>query len=336
MRQFFRRSRAWSKAVEGLDLLQIAGEDLKAVAGVDSGFFVYRRRLTEVPGRTDKYRVYAPWGVFAEHADTLPSVLEHGLKDRIRWLPFIERWTLFEDLPLSAQDPWRQYGVLELGVWPIVSYGRTCGAIIAGRTHSDSSLTLETSTALLDACAAHVSLALDLIFATQLAEEASQRDLLTGLLNRRGLEANLPSLIRSAATAGNHVVLGLLDVDDLKIINDTLGHPLGDQTLRQIADIIANNVRSNDIVARLGGDEFAVVLQTDVADADAPMERIRAAVEQQSTGSSVSVGGAVWGVDGHAFEECYRVADHRLYRCKRLTKTGEAEINRTGSPSFSP
>jgi diguanylate cyclase (GGDEF)-like protein len=76
------------------------------------------------------------------------------------------------------------------------------------------------------------------------------------------------------------LVLGLMDVDDLKRVNDHYGHWAGDAALRAIADLISRTVRSGDLVARLGGDEFAVVLQTDKPDAYAAMRRIQEAIER--------------------------------------------------------
>ena len=79
-------------------------------------------------------------------------------------------------------------------------------------------------------------------------------------------------------------------------------------------------MRVGDLVARFGGDEFAVLMQYDQADAFAARERIQRAVEEQSDGLSVSVGGAVWGLEGDSLEQCYAIADEQLYECKRLAK----------------
>lgn len=170
----------------------------------------------------------------------------------------------------------------------------------------------------MDFCSAQVSLALDLILTGRLAEEASRRDFLTGLLNRRGLKAKLPQLVQECQQSGRYLIFELIDLDNLKQINDSQGHLAGDDALCRIADIIRLHVRENDVVARLGGDEFMVLLQSEAPNADADAKRIRRVVEEQSSGLSVSVGGAVWGVDGVSFAQCYLVADERLYLCKGL------------------
>ncbi len=85
-------------------------------------------------------------------------------------------------------------------------------------------------------------------------------DELTGLLNRRGFEAELR---RALALARRHSEPGLLvyvDLDGFKMINDTYGHAAGDEVLKHVGRLLATNVRSTDFVGRLGGDEFAVLL----------------------------------------------------------------------------
>jgi diguanylate cyclase (GGDEF)-like protein len=91
-------------------------------------------------------------------------------------------------------------------------------------------------------------------------EGLSVTDELTGLLNRRGLLAQLDRAMAAARRGGPHGVLMMCDLDRFKAINDTHGHLIGDEVLCQFGRLLARNVRRIDTVARLGGDEFAVIL----------------------------------------------------------------------------
>jgi diguanylate cyclase (GGDEF)-like protein/PAS domain S-box-containing protein len=95
--------------------------------------------------------------------------------------------------------------------------------------------------------------------ASQLSWQASH-DALTGLANRREFESNLQQILLEAKLAKHEHILCYLDLDRFKIVNDTQGHAAGDQLLRQIADLLQNQLRPTDILARLGGDEFAILL----------------------------------------------------------------------------
>jgi diguanylate cyclase (GGDEF)-like protein len=94
---------------------------------------------------------------------------------------------------------------------------------------------------------------------TRLVHQA-HHDLLTGLPNRRMMEAHLSSLLRRAPVDQTHVALLYLDLDRFKLINDTLGHGHGDDLLVDVADRLRRNVRPDDLVTRIGGDEFMIVL----------------------------------------------------------------------------
>mgnify|MGYP005844139663 CR=1 FL=1 len=91
-------------------------------------------------------------------------------------------------------------------------------------------------------------------------ESLSMTDELTGLANRRGFERFLEQALCSARRHEESGVLGVLDLDGFKSLNDSLGHAAGDAALVEVAKLLKASVRSFDCAARLGGDEFAVVL----------------------------------------------------------------------------
>ena len=92
-------------------------------------------------------------------------------------------------------------------------------------------------------------------------ERMAQYDALTGLCNRSVLMSRLQSCLESPSGAEDFTALLLIDLDNFKEINDTLGHPAGDKLLIEVAERLEKCVRRTDTVARLGGDEFAVLLE---------------------------------------------------------------------------
>lgn len=91
-------------------------------------------------------------------------------------------------------------------------------------------------------------------------EQLSSTDDLTGILNRRGVKAKLGEVLAAAARHDDEGVLGFIDLDGFKGINDRHGHLAGDAVLRHVAQMLTKLVRTTDVVARLAGDEFAVIL----------------------------------------------------------------------------
>ena len=152
-------------------------------------------------------------------------------------------------------------------------------------------------------------------------ERLSVEDALTGLSNRRGFSARLADAL--ARDPGQVAVL-CIDLDDFKVVNDSLGHPVGDAVLAAIAQRLRGQVRSRDTVARLGGDEFAV-LMTDCSGPEPAMAlaaRLLAAIEEPvvvdgvSARVSGSFGIAVSSPGGADAMSLMRDADVALYRAK--------------------
>ncbi len=132
--------------------------------------------------------------------------------------------------------------------------------------------------------------------------ELSSRDALTGLANRRAFELALAREVDRVARSGEPALLLALDIDHFKRVNDTHGHPAGDQVIQAVATALLDSVRPMDLVARVGGEEFAIILPNCAnAFGETVAERVRRRVERmpvviapsgQQIGVTVSVGGA--------------------------------------------
>ena len=147
----------------------------------------------------------------------------------------------------------------------------------------------------------------------------SFHDILTGLYNRSYFEEELKRL-----DTGRQLPLGIItiDVDDLKLVNDTLGHQTGDQLLIDAAEILRGICRRDDIACRWGGDEFAILLPKTTKDsAERICNRIRKASQASEAGSvplSLSLGAAVKENSDQAMETVFREAEDAMYRDKLL------------------
>jgi diguanylate cyclase (GGDEF)-like protein len=142
---------------------------------------------------------------------------------------------------------------------------------------------------------------------------AAATDPLTGLLNRRAFGERCAHELARARRSGETFAALLIDVDHFKQINDRDGHAAGDEALVGLARTLTGELREIDSVARIGGDEFAVLLPgTGVAAARATAERLR-----ERAGVPISIGTAVYGIDGHTTDELARAADAALYDAKR-------------------
>jgi diguanylate cyclase (GGDEF)-like protein/putative nucleotidyltransferase with HDIG domain len=155
--------------------------------------------------------------------------------------------------------------------------------------------------------------------------EQAIRDPLTGLLNRRYLYEAFATELERSARYGSSGSIVLIDVDDFKQVNDTLGHTAGDGVLCEIGRIALGSIRSADSFARVGGEEFALILpETSQLDALIVAERLRRAVAAErilpDRTVTISAGVATWPEDGTVLEELEGKADAALYWAKRNGK----------------
>jgi diguanylate cyclase (GGDEF)-like protein len=158
------------------------------------------------------------------------------------------------------------------------------------------------------------------------AEEAEEKvqllavtDPLTGLGNYRRLVEALDAEVTRTGRTGRPFAVLLLDVDQLKKINDRYGHLIGSQALCRLADVLRVHCRAIDTAARYGGDEFALILpETTAAAARLVASRIRSrlATDSLQPPLSASIGVAVYPQDGETIEALLCTADRELYRVK--------------------
>lgn len=155
-------------------------------------------------------------------------------------------------------------------------------------------------------------------------ERESQEDSLTGVANRRGFTQRLAAEMEVSLAVGQPLTLAVGDLDHFKIINDRLGHTVGDKALCEIATLMRTQCRSTDLVARIGGEEFALVLPGMTRENAAHFcEALRCAIEYHDwymvhaeLSVTLSIGVAQW--DGSAdVAELLQVADTQLYSAKR-------------------
>ncbi|HSP39340.1 MAG TPA: bifunctional diguanylate cyclase/phosphodiesterase, partial [Frankiaceae bacterium] len=153
----------------------------------------------------------------------------------------------------------------------------------------------------------------------------AQHDPLTGIANRALLEDSVAEALTQSDADGVGCALLLLDLDNFKNINDTLGHVAGDKLLVEVAHRLVASVRPGDLVARLGGDEFAILLRDLVEPIEADqlatsmLERLRVPLMLEGLRISIegSIGAAVYPGDAEGVEGLLRCADVAMYRAKR-------------------
>jgi diguanylate cyclase (GGDEF)-like protein len=156
-------------------------------------------------------------------------------------------------------------------------------------------------------------------------------DALTGLPNRRLFEDRMASALERSRRTGTEMALLVIDLNDFKQINDTMGHHIGDLVLRRVASAFSERVRRSDTVSRTGGDEFSIILEEPTNREEAayvgkslqqllndPLE-----IEGRKVSIGVSVGIAIFPQDGLDAEALCIAADLQMYGAKRTARSSD-------------
>jgi diguanylate cyclase (GGDEF)-like protein/PAS domain S-box-containing protein len=170
-------------------------------------------------------------------------------------------------------------------------------------------------------------------------EQQANYDTLTGLANRSLLNDRLQTAIRTAAGYGTRLAVVFVDLDRFKFINDSLGHHVGDELLRAMAERLKSSVRDSDTVARLGGDEFVLLINghREPDAVAAVLERMLSDISQPWTipqgdfNVTCSMGVALFPDDGDNADTLLKHADSAMYRAKEKGRNNfqffTAELN---------
>ncbi len=195
------------------------------------------------------------------------------------------------------------------------------GAIVLSRRDRDA--WPESARRLVRGAASETAAALERAYSYRATEASASTDPLTGLPNRRYFD-EFSSLLSSRRRSGDALAVLMIDIDKFKGLNDTYGHPVGDEVLKSVAGAITAAVRDQDVPARIGGEEFAVLLRNTGPDVAHEIgERVRQAVRELDLadfgvpGVSVSVGVADATGPDEPIHALVDRADRALLRAKR-------------------
>jgi diguanylate cyclase (GGDEF)-like protein len=217
-----------------------------------------------------------------------------------------------EDLPVRS-----------IIIAPLILEDQALGALILSA--SNRSAFTQDDLRLLESFAATISAAINNSLLHSRMQRLAITDSVTNLYNRRGFYELARREIERARRFGHSLSVIMMDLDQLKTVNDTYGHAVGDQVLRTLADRLSQHVREFDILCRYGGDEFALLLpETDLFMASSVAERLRASIADEPIDTdggpvpiTISLGITKATPSTSNLEELLKSADRALYAAKQ-------------------
>ncbi|NTX06756.1 MULTISPECIES: diguanylate cyclase [unclassified Myxococcus] len=253
---------------------------------------------------------------FADNNGLVANVVRYGAPLPGRDLKAMDRQVIFDD-----ETQIRGLGALK--IFPLVAGDRILGTLVAGsRKKANFEQDVLRMIEVIAIQAAQAVLRAQLY---EQMERMATTDGLTGLFNHRTFQAKADEILAQARRYQRKCSVVLTDVDHFKSVNDTYGHPTGDQVLKGVARIIKSMARDTDVVARYGGEEFVIIMpETDAKGAFTISERIREAVKaevfQTEMGPlriTMSLGIATFPDHGMEKQQLIDLADQCLYHSKR-------------------
>lgn len=223
-------------------------------------------------------------------------------------------------------DAWRENDVLLV---PLMSGGKLVG-YLSVQNPRDGQLPQVDRIKTLEIFAAQAVMAIESAHHFEEIKRLTFIDGLTPAYNYRYFQETLEKEIHRHHRSGHQLALGMLDIDNFKLINDTFGHPIGDEILKGLVEELMKNARDTDVVARYGGEEFALIFpETPLTSARDAANRLRELIERRefpmpqlgrTLRVTVSIGVAVYPDDGKTSADLIAHADAALYFAKKNGK----------------
>jgi diguanylate cyclase (GGDEF)-like protein/PAS domain S-box-containing protein len=266
-----------------------------------------------------------PYLVDEHDAQPPPRPLKKGLTEYVlrTGQPLLAPPEVFDDLLARGEvEPVGSPSIDWMGA-PLKTSGRTFGAIVV-QSYTETTRFTEREMELLTFVSQHVAAAIESKRAEEQIKHLAFHDPLTDLPNRLLFQDRLTLAVAQSHRTGGGLAVFFVDLDRFKVINDSLGHSVGDQLLREIAVRLQALMWEGDTLARLGGDEFILLIPNilRVADAVRVAERILKSFKQpfdvggQELFITASIGVSLYPFDGQDAETLVRNSDIAMYRAK--------------------
>jgi diguanylate cyclase (GGDEF)-like protein len=266
------------------------------------------------------------WEKFRSIASIAPTAERMRLVEAITRIrsPIIQ-----ENVPatrLLPRDWVESFGIKSIAIYPLVVKEETIG-VMAVDSFSDFAHFPPEEVETMAAIARQAAVIIENARLHEQIQQQAIADPLTGLYNHRHLYERLEQEMARSKRSRRPVAVLMLDIDNLKLINDTYGHQVGDEALKLLASVLQSSCRAEDIVGRFGGDEFMIILpEADTAEAERIGERIQANLAARYLEEKgrdgyvpirVSMGVACCPSDATVMHELIDLADSALYRSKQ-------------------
>ncbi|NMO20500.1 diguanylate cyclase [Pyxidicoccus fallax] len=294
----------------------LAGLDFCAVTLVSEVEGKRMHRVVRMTGVTSQGSKALEGQTFADNNGLVANVVRYGAPLPGRDIKAMDRQIIFDD-----ETQIRGLGALK--IFPLTAGDRILGTLVAG---SRKKAAFEQDVLrMIEVIAIQAAQAVLRAQLYEQMERMATTDGLTGLFNHRTFQAKADEILAQARRYQRKCSVILTDVDHFKSVNDTYGHPTGDQVLKGVARIIKSLARDTDVVARYGGEEFVIVMpETDSKGAFTISERIREAVKAETFQTemgplkiTMSLGIATFPDHGMEKQQLIDLADQCLYHSKR-------------------